>query len=165
MSRKKKKKISVQGPIHQMYHLFNEVRHRKTKKTIKNMWKWRCFLLPEKNFLDFGCQEATFFLKHFVRFKSRSLYFITNWDFFGRNFHAQVPSKLSSQIFLGGGDSQGSNCPNLTDFFWNFRCSTRSSVDDANRTDLLSVQLNLRKVGTWNFLRWALDFCGGGHGS
>ena len=67
--------------------------------TIKNMWKWRCFLLPEKNFLDFGCQEATFFLKHFVRFKSRSLYFITNWNCLEENSSRKLLQYFPAKCF------------------------------------------------------------------
>ena len=111
------------------------------KKKLLRLWMSRSHFLPET---ICEIQKSEPLLHHKL-------------EFFGRKLHAQIPSKLSSQNFWRWRRLKVPIVPMQRIFFWNFRCSTRSSVDDAKRTDLLSVQLNLRKVGTWNLLRWALD--------
>ena len=139
---------------------------KKTRNlTIKNqnMWKWRCFLLPEKTSLDAKKPLSSW---NILWDSKVGAFTSSQTGIFWKKFHSQIPSKLSSQIFCEVATLKVPIVPMQRIFFWNLRCSTRSSVDDANRTDLLSVQLNLRKVGTWNSLRWALDtFVAGGHGS
>lgn len=76
-----------------------------------------CF---QKKLLRLWMSRSHFFLKHFVRFKSRSLYFITNWEFFGRKSMRKFLQNFPAKFLLRWRPLKVPVCPNSADFFWEF---------------------------------------------
>lgn len=121
------------------------------------MRKVKVFSASRKNFLDYGCQEATFSWNILWDSKVGAFTSSQTGNFLEENPCANSFKTFQPNFFWGGDLSRFQFVPIQRIFFGNFRCSTRSSLDDAKQT--VSALSPAESPQSWHLgfvLRWAL---------